>query len=120
MQLQGNDAFRRGVQLRKRFFLREAVDLYTKGINLHPQDSALLALLRSNRAQAHLRLANNRNALDDASAALQLDPHLSKVRRLSRSYLTAAVAGRLSNSAACFFGVGILPCCHSCKALGTV
>ena len=50
-QLRGNDAFKRGVQLRKKFYLREAVDLYTQGLASNSSDAALDAVLYANRAE---------------------------------------------------------------------
>ena len=34
LQNQGNEALRRGVQLRKKFYLREAEGLYTRGLDM--------------------------------------------------------------------------------------
>ena len=92
-QEQGNEAFKRAVQLEKvkkrggqggkanpQFFLREAVTKYTAGIEACPEEEPrLLALLLSNRAQCHLKLGNNRTALTDCYAALGVDSHDPKV-----------------------------------------
>ncbi len=51
MQVRGNDAFKRGVQLRKKFYLREAADLYTQGLAANGGDAALDAVLYANRAE---------------------------------------------------------------------
>ena len=83
VQNQGNDAFKRGLQLKKKFFLKEAIQKYTEAIGLKDwQDKSLHAALYSNRAQAHLRLENNRNALDDALEALKLEPDNDKVPQI--------------------------------------
>ena len=51
VQVRGNDAFKRGVQLRKKFYLREAADLYTQGLAANGSDAALDAVLYANRAE---------------------------------------------------------------------
>ena len=79
MQGQGNDALKRGVQLKKRFYLREAVDLYTKGLDMGATLPELLSILHSNRAHAHSVLGNWRNALQDSQEAVQLDSGNLKV-----------------------------------------
>ena len=79
MQTHGNEALKRGVQLRKKFFVLEAVACYTRGLEVQPRSPALLAVLHSNRAQAHLKLGNNRRALEDGMAAVQHDPTATKV-----------------------------------------
>ena len=50
-QARGNDAFKRGVQLRKKFYLREAADLYTQGLACDSGDAAVDAVLYANRAE---------------------------------------------------------------------
>ena len=67
------------MQLKKKFYLREAVDLYTKGLDMGSALPQLLSLLQSNRAQAHIMLGNWRNALQDSQRAIQLDAHNWKV-----------------------------------------
>ena len=79
MQGQGNDALKRGMQLKKKFYLREAVGLYTKGLDMGCALPQLLSMLHSNRAQAHIMLGNWRNALQDSQRAVQLDAHNLKV-----------------------------------------
>ncbi|BDA47917.1 Tetratricopeptide repeat protein 4 [Coccomyxa sp. Obi] len=71
---QGNDALKRGLQLKKKFYLREAVTLYTKGLEMGSSLPSLLSVLHSNRAQAHLILENFRSALEDSQEATHLDP----------------------------------------------
>ena len=83
MQNQGNDAFRRGIQLKKKFYIKEAIQKYTEAANVEQwSDRALRSAVLSNKAQAHLRIENNRNALDDAMEALQLDSSNTKVMYL--------------------------------------
>ena len=50
-QVQGNDALKRGLQLRKKFYLRQAQEFYSQGLAMRCGDSAVDALLYSNRAQ---------------------------------------------------------------------
>jgi hypothetical protein len=83
-QNQGNDALKRGLQVKKTFYLREALGLYTRGLDLKCRNAALVSALFSNRAQAHLLLGNNRSALDDALTALRADAANVKARWLSR------------------------------------
>ena len=86
MQGQGNDALKRGMQLKKKFYLREAVELYTKGLDMGSALPHLLSVLHCNRAQAHIMLGNWRNALQDSQRAVQLDAHNLKVVLHSKSY----------------------------------
>ena len=51
-QVQGNDALKRGLQLRKKFYLRQAQELYSQGLAVHCGEAALDAVLFANRAQA--------------------------------------------------------------------
>jgi hypothetical protein len=55
-QARGNDAFKRGVQLRKKFYLREAADLYTQGLAAGSGESSLDAVLYANRAEVRRAL----------------------------------------------------------------
>lgn len=73
VQGQGNDALKRGLQLKKKFYLREAVNLYTKGLEMDCSMPELLSILLSNRAQAHLLLENYRSALDDSLEAVRIN-----------------------------------------------
>jgi len=79
-QQQGNDALKQGLAVRKKFYLRKAVDHYTEGIAAESGDTKLNSVLYGNRAQAELRLGNNRNALRDSLRAVQLDPDNMKVQ----------------------------------------
>lgn len=40
-QNQGNEALKRGMQLRKKFYLREAVGLYTRGLDMRCRCAAI-------------------------------------------------------------------------------
>jgi hypothetical protein len=84
VQVQGNDALKRGLQLKKRFFIREAINLYTKGLEMGSNQQRLLSILHSNRSQAHLLLENNRNALEDGLKAIDLDAANLKVGCFAR------------------------------------
>ena len=98
LKVQGNDALARGLQLGKRFYVAEAVKLYTQALGLiagleGTEEEGLPALrvaLLSNRAQAHLTLRNDRSALADATAATAADP--AAVKAWHRA---ARAAGRL-------------------------
>jgi hypothetical protein len=81
LQVQGNDLYTKAVKLqtKNKFYVRKAVEAYSKGIALHCADSNLVSVLHSNRAQAHLRLGNYRAALEDAMAASKEDPNNPKV-----------------------------------------
>jgi tetratricopeptide (TPR) repeat protein len=145
-QSQANDALRRGTQLRKKFYLREALTLYTKALSAlsgkggdgggpegedetaaapppppaaadDPAEAAALrVVLLSNRAQAHLTLDNNRAALEDATAAGASDPGCAKAH-----YRAARAAGRLGEwaaaAAACERGLAASPGDTDFKAL---
>lgn len=79
MQRQGNDALKQGLAIRKKFYLRKAVEHYTAGIGVGVDDGQLNSVLHANRAQAELKLGNSRNAMCDALRAVQLDPDNMKV-----------------------------------------
>ncbi|XP_022777689.1 uncharacterized protein LOC111319124 [Stylophora pistillata] len=63
----GNDAFKNGN-------LKEALNLYTRAIDLWPNDHKLLC----NRALCHLKLGEPRNALEDCQKCLNLKPDYNK------------------------------------------
>ena len=79
LQGQGNDALKRGLQLKKKFYLREAQGMYTKGLDMGSTLPELESVLHSNRAQAHLLLENYRSALEDSLLAIQLHDSNLKV-----------------------------------------
>ena len=82
-QDQGNDLFKRALQLKKKFFLQQAIVKYTEGLKIEglPRGSTMSTLL-SNRSQAHLRLLNHRSALEDALAAVSIDSKNVKVCKI--------------------------------------
>ena len=88
LQGQGNDALKRGLQLKNKFYLREALSMYTKGLEAGSTQHALLSVLHSNRAQAHLLLGNYRSALKDSQQAAHFNASNLKVHALSlHSYM---------------------------------
>jgi len=78
---EGNDEYRK-----KNF--SNAVYFYTEGIKVNCKDKELNAKLHSNRATAYLYLANYKDSLRDAKAAIDLQP----------CYVNAIVRG----ASACF------------------
>lgn len=69
----GNRALKTGLQQKKKFYIHQAVEQYTEGINLSSADFDLNSILYSNRAQANLLLGNNRNAMADGKDAIRYD-----------------------------------------------
>lgn len=70
----GNRALQTGLQHRKKYYLRQAIEQYTQGVNVEgADDSGLKSILYSNRAHVNLLLGNYRNALLDAKDALLYD-----------------------------------------------
>lgn len=70
---QGNRALQTGMKQRKKFYLRQAIESYTEGINLEFDDAHLKSVLYSNRAQANLVIGNYRNALFDGQDAIRFN-----------------------------------------------
>jgi hypothetical protein len=70
---QGNRALKTGLEQRKKFFLRQAIEQYTEGLDLNCADAKLHSLLFSNRAHVNLLLGNFGNALLDAKDAIRFD-----------------------------------------------
>ncbi len=83
----GNEAFREGK-------FQRAVEAYTRSLGYEPAAPLVL----SNRAEAHLRLKDNRRALEDATAALKLLP--GHVKTLLRRGRAAVACGRLREAMA--------------------
>lgn len=82
LQDQGNEDFKRGLQLKKKFFVQQALVKYTEGLKIQGlRKGHVMSTLLSNRSQAQLRLLNNRSALEDAIAAIELDGTNVKVVR---------------------------------------
>lgn len=73
LQIQGNDALKLGNKLKKKFYMREAIKCYTKGLEHQCKDNVLNAVLYSNRSHVHTILGNDRSALHDATEAIKLD-----------------------------------------------
>uniref|UniRef100_A0A0N4ZMG0 TPR_REGION domain-containing protein n=1 Tax=Parastrongyloides trichosuri TaxID=131310 RepID=A0A0N4ZMG0_PARTI len=67
---------------------RWAIDEYTNGIKLKPNDLKLMSQLYGNRAAANYELKNYRSAQRDCVWSLRLDPTNYKcILRMTRSYL---------------------------------
>ena len=79
-QNQGNDALKTGLRNRKKFYLRQAIEQYGKGLELQCADAGLNSVLCSNRAHVNLLLGNFRNAYQDGLAALRHNDQNVKVR----------------------------------------
>lgn len=58
-QQQGNDALKQGLAVRKKFYLRKAVDHYGEGLAAEAGDDALSSVLYANRAQASFHHARS-------------------------------------------------------------
>lgn len=69
----GNDKLKLGLKSKRKLYLGEAVELYSRGLALKCSDQQLNATLLCNRAQAALLLGNSRKALDDCRKAVILD-----------------------------------------------
>lgn len=120
-QHQGNEALKTGLKLRKKFYFREASIAYTKGLDEQCGSKSIDAILLSNRAQVHLILGNDRNALEDGLAAMKLDDSNLKVQTkraqlsVGKHYATADVnlnSGTMSltvTSSMCACPAGIIP-----------
>ena len=76
--------------MRKKFYLREAVTAYTKGLELKCSHDKLNAQLLCNRAHVHLQLGNNKSALEDGMQAAALDSTNFKVTPAARPCLPPA------------------------------
>jgi hypothetical protein len=79
VQENGNGALKVALQQRKKFFLRQAIEHYTSGLDLMCSDDKLNSILYSNRAHANLLLGNFRNAWQDGLFAAKRDRHNIKV-----------------------------------------
>ncbi|KAH6915212.1 40S ribosomal protein S7 [Coprinopsis sp. MPI-PUGE-AT-0042] len=79
---QGNDYFKG-----KRY--REALGFYTQGLDAKPSDVKITTALLCNRAACNLELQNYGSVLKDTSAALKLEPALSKAYHRSGQALLA-------------------------------
>ena len=82
LRKKGNDAF-------KNSKLKEALDLYTRAIDLWPNDHRLFC----NRALCYLKLGEPRNALEDCQKCLHLKPDYSKALQRKAWALRELVEG---------------------------
>ncbi|PSC72268.1 tetratricopeptide repeat 4-like protein [Micractinium conductrix] len=67
----GNDALKAGMRHKKKFYLRQAIDQYDKGLDVQCSDAGVNSILCANRAHVNLLLGNFRNAYHDGLAALR-------------------------------------------------
>lgn len=67
----GNEAFRISTNS---FANQNALNAYTRGLEMECKDNSLNAQLHSNRAAVSLRLGEYNRAMDDCRAAIRLDP----------------------------------------------
>ena len=74
VQDQGNNALKVGLRHKKKFYLRQAIEQYTQGLQVACPDAVLNSVLCSNRAHVNLLLGNFRNAYMDGLAALKHNP----------------------------------------------
>ena len=70
----GNRALKTGISQRKKFYLRQAIEQYTQGIDLRCNDTDLNSTLYANRAHVNLLLGNDRNAILDGKDAARYNP----------------------------------------------
>ncbi|KAL2360753.1 hypothetical protein RJZ56_006361 [Blastomyces dermatitidis] len=75
MKDEGNAAFK----ARK---YQEAIDVYTKALEVDPKNKDINSKLLQNRAQAYLNLSNYDKAIEDCTDALKLDPSYVKAQRV--------------------------------------
>ena len=69
---------------------QKAVQLYTQGLVIDPNNKDTNSKLRQNRAQAHLALKNYNDAIEDCTEALRLDPSYTKAFRIRAKAYGAA------------------------------
>ena len=67
----GNNAFRSGNY-------EEAIDSYTEGIELDPENDSFNATLCCNKAAAYMKLGNYKDALSACTEAIERDEHYLK------------------------------------------
>lgn len=75
MKEEGNTAFKS----RK---YREAIELYTKGLEIDPDNKDINSKLLQNRAQAHINLGETEKGIADCTKAIELDPSYTKAKRV--------------------------------------
>ena len=74
----GNAAFKSGDH-------QNAVNHYTTGINIDPQNKTISSTLFANRAAAYMKLKQFTEALSDCNKAIELNDSYAKVLILTRS-----------------------------------
>ncbi|CAG9466640.1 unnamed protein product [Pedinophyceae sp. YPF-701] len=85
---EGNTKLQTYLRSKNRFYLNEAVTMYTKGVEEKVEDAQLNCLLLANRAQCHLYLGNHRRCVEDARRAIGHDAKYIKAYfRAARSLL---------------------------------
>lgn len=77
----GNKALQTGLEHKKKFYLRQAIEQYSQGLALMCSDADLNSVLYANRAHVNLLLGNFRNALHDAKYSARANPSNVKVLR---------------------------------------
>lgn len=60
------------------YFMKDAYEKYTKGINLHCPNPAINTKLHCNRAAINLKLKNYGKAIEDCKRCLEFDPNYTK------------------------------------------
>lgn len=69
---------------------QRAVELYTQGLEIDPNNKDMNSKLLQNRAQAHLTLKNYDQAIADCTEALRLDPSYTKAKKIRAKAYSAA------------------------------
>ena len=78
------DARYRGNEYMKAKEYEEAINAYSRSINLNPNEAATYC----NRAMAHLRMKNYARAIDDANKTIEMEPDYVKAyHRRGKAYL---------------------------------
>lgn len=93
---QGNRALKTGMEQRKKFYLRQAIEQYTQGLGVGCEEKTLVSTLYSNRAHVNLLLGNYRNALMDGKDAVRYNP-----KNVKGFYRAAKAAAAISQWEEC-------------------
>jgi hypothetical protein len=116
-QNQGNDALKTGLRQKKKFYLRQAIEQYDKGLEQRCADAALNSILCSNRAHVNLLLGNFRNAYQDGLAALRHNDQNIKVRWVGQRRCGAGQRSAPTSKCLTARPPGQdVPACRSCHA----
>lgn len=70
----GNRALKTGISQKKKYYLRQAIEQYSQGIDIQCNDAELNSILYANRAHVNLLLGNDRNAILDGKDAARYNP----------------------------------------------